>query len=151
MIEEIGIVTQADGETARVAVQKRGTCDGCAARGVCETKEEGMEIEAYNPVMARKGQTVKVSIKAQTYLKGTIFVYGFPLLAFIAGIILGKNLSEKYFPAADSDLVAIISGFVLLVMSMFVVRTWSKKVESKREYKPVIEEIIQQEHKTDIS
>ena len=76
MIEEIGVVTKIEGNMARVIVQKRGACDGCKAQGTCETTEEGAEIEAVNMAQAKEGQAVKISIKAQTYLKGTMLVYG---------------------------------------------------------------------------
>lgn len=142
MIEETGIVTKVDGIIAKIIVQRRGVCEGCAARGVCDPSDEGMEIEALNPVQAKIGQKVKVAIKPQTYLKGTIFVYGFPLLAFIAGIIIGKNIGEAYFKEIDSDVVSIISGFVALITSFLIVRSWSKKAETKIEYKPIIEEIL---------
>jgi sigma-E factor negative regulatory protein RseC len=85
MIEEIGVVTKTEGVTAKVAVQKKGTCEGCAVKGVCETQGEGTEIEAFNPVNAKVGQTVKVSIKPQVYLRGTILVYGIPLVILLQG------------------------------------------------------------------
>ncbi len=142
MIEETGVVTKTDGAMAKVAVQKRGACEGCAVRGVCETSDDGMEIEAFNPVQAQIGQTVKIFIKPQTYLKGTIIVYGIPLSAFIAGVIIGKNIGERYFKTISSDLVSFIAGFSALILSFVIVKAWSKKVETKVEYKPVIEEVL---------
>lgn len=142
MIEEIGIVTKVDGTMAKVIVQKRGVCEGCAARGTCESKEDGMEIEALNVANAREGQAVKVSMKAQTYLKGTMLVYGIPLVMFIAGAIAGKNIGDAYFKNVNSDLVAAVAGFAALLLSLLGIRSWAKKTESKTEYKPIIEEII---------
>lgn len=143
MIEETGVVTKTDGIVANVIVQRRSACDGCKVRGACEPSDKGMEIEALNLVQAKEGQKVKVSIKPQAYLKGTIVVYGIPLLAFVAGVIFGKNIGESYFRQMDSDIVSFISGFVALIISFLFVRVWSKKAETKTEYKPVIEEIIE--------
>lgn len=142
MIEEIGIVSQVHGATAKVRVQKRGTCDGCMASDMCKSSEDGMEIEAMNPVNAVKGQTVKVFIKPQVYLKGTIYIYGIPLAAFMAGVVLGKNIGEAYFSDLNTDLVSAGAGFALLALSFFIVRIWGKRAETKAEYKPVIEEIV---------
>lgn len=142
MIEETGIVKEVNGIMAKILVQKRGTCEGCAAQGVCDTTEGGMEIEALNPVRARVGQTVKVSIKPQTYLKGAIFVYGLPMVCFVGGIIIGKNIAETYLQGVDSDIVGVIVGFITFVICFLIVKAWSKKAETKVEYKPVIEEII---------
>ncbi len=142
MIEEIGVVIKTEGETARVAVQKRGACEGCTAKGACESTSEGMEIEALNPVNAREGQSVRVMLQAETYLKGSMIVYGLPLVLFITGAIVGKNIGEAYFLHTSSDLVAAIFGFGSLIASLIAVKIWSGKLESKTESKPFIGEII---------
>jgi sigma-E factor negative regulatory protein RseC len=142
MIEETGVVISIQNTSARITVQKRGSCEGCAASGVCEPSENGMEIEALNPVHAKVGQKVMVSLKPQAYLKGALFIYGFPLAAFIAGIVLGKNLGETYFTGIDSDTVSVVMGFAALIGSFLIARAWSKNAETKAEYKPVIEKIL---------
>ncbi|UCH81662.1 MAG: SoxR reducing system RseC family protein [Nitrospiraceae bacterium] len=142
MIEEIGVVVKTEGDTARVAVQKRGACEGCTARGACESTSEGMEIEALNPVHAREGQTVKVLLQAETYLKGSMIVYGLPLVLFIAGAIVGKNIGEAYFADTNSDMFAAIFGFASLIASLIAVKIWSGRLESKAEYRPYIGEIV---------
>ncbi len=142
MIEETGIVIKTEGETARVAVQKRGACEGCTAKGACESTSDGMEIEALNPVNAREGQTVKVLLQAETYLKGSMIVYGLPLVFFIAGAIAGKNIGDAYFAEYNSDLFAAIAGFASLILSLIAVKIWSGKLESRTESKPYIGEII---------
>jgi len=144
MIEETGIVTKTEGLMASVAVQKKGTCEGCAIKGVCETQGEGSEIEAINPIHAKVGQTVKVSIKPQVYLKGTMLVYGIPLVALIAGAIFGKNIGETYFRGTNSDLIAALVGFGALILSLLLIKIWTRSFETKTEYKPVIEEVLKE-------
>ena len=142
MIEETGTVIKVEGITARVKVQKRGSCEGCAATGACDPSEGGMEIEALNPVHAKAGQTVKVSITAQSYLKGTMLIYGLPLIGLVAGAITGKVISEEYFKGFDSDASAALIGFTAFIITFLFVRVWSKKAETRKDYKPVIEEIL---------
>jgi sigma-E factor negative regulatory protein RseC len=142
MIEETGTVIKTEGILAKVIVQKKATCEGCAARGVCETTEGGMEIEALNPVNAKAGQTVKISMKPSVYLKGTMLVYGIPLVALIAGAIIGKNIGESYLKETSSDMVAAMTGFGALFISFLVIKIWTRKAETNTEHKPVIEEII---------
>jgi len=143
MLEETGIVTKVDGNMAMVLVQKKSACDGCSVEGACKATPEGMEIEALNAVHAKVGQRVKILMTPGEYLKGTIIVYGIPLIVFIAGAIFGKNIGEKYFTDMNSDIIAAITGFVSLLLSLAAARIWSRKRESKAEYKPVIEEIIE--------
>ena len=142
MIEEIGIVVKTEGDLARVTVQKRGACEGCTAKGACESTSEGMEIEALNPVHAKEGQTVKVLLQAETYLKGSMIIYGLPLVLFITGAIVGKNIGESYFLNTSSDIIAAIFGFGSLIGSLIAVKIWSGKLESRAEYKPYIDEIV---------
>ncbi len=142
MINETGTVTKVDGIMALVAVQKKSSCEGCTAGGACKTTAEGAEIEALNPVHAGVGQIVRLSIAPYTYLKGTMLIYGIPVVVLIAGAIAGKNIGDTYFPSINSDLIAAIAGFGLLVLSLLGIKIWSNKMDSNTEYKPVIEEII---------
>ena len=141
-MEEVGVVTETDGITAKVVVQKKGACDGCSGKGACKTTDNGMEIDALNNIGALSGQTVRVSLGAYTYLKSSMIAYAMPLMFFIAGAILGKNAGVKYFTDLNSDLVAAISGFVALAISILFIKLFSSRAESKEEYRPYIEEII---------
>ena len=127
---------------ATVLVQKKSACDGCSLQRACESTAEGMEIEALNLVHAKEGQKVKVAMAPRDYLKGSMFMYGLPLILFIAGAIIGKNIGETYLKGMNSDLVAAMTGFASLVLSLAGLKLWSRKMESRTEYKPVIEEII---------
>jgi sigma-E factor negative regulatory protein RseC len=142
MIEETGIVQKTEGIMATVLVQKRGACEGCKATGTCEMTQEGMVIEALNPVQAKPGQTVSISITPISYLKGTMLVYGLPMVALIAGAVIGKNISDKFFESFNSDLSAAIVGFAAFFAAFMFARVWSSKAEGRTEHKPVIEKII---------
>ncbi len=141
-MEETGVVTKTEGNMAKVAVEKQGGCEGCAVKNACQGSGEGMEIEALNPLHAGEGQTVRVSMGTQTYLKGSMLVYGLPLAFLVAGAIIGKNIGEAYFSHMNSDTFAAIAGFTALILSMLGVRIWSKRVESGPGHKPVIKEIL---------
>jgi len=142
MIEETGVVQKVEGVTATVLVQKRGACEGCAATGTCEMTQDGMVIEALNPVQSKPGQTVSISIAPISYLKGTMLVYGFPLAALIAGAVIGKNVGESYFTSYSSDLVAAAFGFGAFFAAFIFVKIWSLNSEQKTEHKPVIIGIV---------
>ena len=142
MVDEIGVVTEVEGVTAKVLVRKKGMCDGCAVGGTCKSTEKGMEINALNQVSARTGQTVRVSIGPQAYLKESILVYGMPLVFFIAGTIAGKTSAGKYFAGINSDLAAAAGGIIALALSLLLIKIWSGRAESRAGNRPVIEEII---------
>lgn len=147
-MEEIGVVISTQGVVARVSVQKSGACDACAASGTCKPSEETAELEAFNPIKAKVGQTVRLVLKPQLYLKASIIVYGLPVVSLIGGAILGKNIGEIYFKGMDSDLISAAFGFGALIISFLAIKIWSSKVEKKEEYRPVIEEIVNPESET---
>jgi sigma-E factor negative regulatory protein RseC len=141
MIEEIGIVSSIEGQTAVVNVPRKSTCEGCTA-GTCTTGEQSMEIVAVNKAGAQPGQRVKIVIQSYAYLKGTMMIYGIPALALILGAVLGKEVIPLFLPLMDPDLLSAIFGFGLLALSFFGVKKWANRKTDKTESRPVIEEIL---------
>jgi sigma-E factor negative regulatory protein RseC len=141
-MEETGVVSRVDGPKALVMVKKQSACDACAAGSACKVSESGAEIEAFNAVHAEVGDTVKISFKAFTYLKGTLLVYGIPALALIAGAVFGKEFLPGFFPSSDPDILSAIAGFGFMIGSFVAVKLIISKFEKKKELVPVIEEII---------
>jgi sigma-E factor negative regulatory protein RseC len=141
-MEEIGVVISTHGPIAKVAVQRKSVCDQCTA-GTCHLTEGGAELEALNTARAKEGQKVKVVLKPYSYLKGSLIVYGLPLLALIAGAVAGKELLADSFKGLDPDLVSAIFAFGAFALSFLVVFLWSRRAEKKTEFKPVIEEILE--------
>lgn len=142
-MEEVGVIKSVEGLVAKVSVPRKSACEGCTV-DTCKPAEQSMEIEALNPVKAQIGQKVRVVMKPYTYLKGSMIVYGVPAIALIIGAILGKEVFSHYFKQIDSDIISAIFGFGAFVISFIAIKLWSKKLEKKVEYKPVIEEIIRE-------
>ncbi len=145
-MEEIGVVREADGPKAIVMVKRQSACDACAAGSSCKVTGSGTEIEAYNAVHAEAGDTVKISFKAFTYLKGTLLIYGIPALSLVVGVIIGKEYLKGFFLFVDADLLSAMAGFGLMIASFAGVKLFIKKFEKKKELVPVIEEIMQKGH-----
>jgi sigma-E factor negative regulatory protein RseC len=141
MIEEEGIVSEIEGDIARVAILKKSACEQCAASGTCHPGDQEL-MEAANPLGAKKGQKVKVVVAPQIYLKASIILYGIPMAVFIAGAIIAKKIAMQSGSEADSDLWAFISGMCSMVISFWFIRRYNKRVEKTQQYKPVIVEIL---------
>jgi sigma-E factor negative regulatory protein RseC len=140
MVEEVGTVKSIDGVMATVEVVRKSMCEGCTAG--CREEDQSMEIDALNEVGAKVGQTVKVSIKAITYLKGTMIVYGLPALALVIGAVIGRNLMIKIFPHSDREMLSGVFGLGAFAVAFIAVKIWTTAVSRKTESKPVIEEIL---------
>lgn len=138
----MGVVIKTLGRFATVSIPKpKGVCEQCTM-GTCNISSEGSEIEAVNLAGASVGQKVKVSMKAFSYTKGSLIVYGLPVLALILGAIVGKALATAHFKGSDPQSVSAIFAFAAFAISFLLVKLWTSKAEKKLEHKPVIEEIL---------
>jgi sigma-E factor negative regulatory protein RseC len=88
------------------------------------------------------GQRVKVVMKTYTYVKGTLLIYAFPVIALFAGAILGKIYLPSYINRLDSEMLSAIGGFFAFIVSLLVVKLFMSSMNNKTEYKSVIKEII---------
>lgn len=144
MIEEEGVVIAVEGETAKVSVLKKSACESCAAAGVCHPQDADKSLlTADNPLHAKQGQRVKVLLAPQVYLRRSALVqYGIPAAALVSGAIVAKNLAIRLGAEAQSDLWALLSGTVCLLLAYGFIRLRNKSVEQLPKYKPVIVEIL---------
>jgi sigma-E factor negative regulatory protein RseC len=141
-VEEVGIIKNIDGMTAIVSIPRKSACEGCSFT-VCKAAEEGMLIEALNPVNAEVGQKVRIVMKPYTYLKGAAIVYGIPAVVLVAGAVLGKEVLSRFFVRTDPDILSAVTGFTAFMLSFLLIKIWSKKIAKKEDIKPVIEEILE--------
>ena len=142
-MEEIGVVKEIKGIKALIAVPRHGTCEACSGNSLCESFGTGEAVmEAYNHIDAHVGDTVRVVFRSSNYLKGTMLVYGLPALMLLFGAVIGKQYLKPFFPAADPDILSAAAGFSLFAVTFLVLKLWSKLFEQKKEYMPIIEEII---------
>lgn len=139
-MEEIGIVKQVSGAFATIVIQKKSACEQCTAG--CKVSDSEAEIEALNHAQASIGQKVRVELKAASYLKGSIIVYGLPALALVGGAIIGKEILSGFF-AADPDIISAIAGFSAFIASFGMIRWWSSHIGKSTEHRPVVMEILE--------
>ncbi len=141
-MEEIGVVVKTIGRLAKVSVDKpKGMCEHCTA-GTCQVAKENPEMEALNFIGAREGQKVRVTFKPISYMKGSLIVYGLPVMALILGAIIGKQLALTSLKGYDPDSMSALFAFGAFAISFIIVKIWSSKADKKLEYKPIIEEIL---------
>lgn len=142
-MEEIGVVKSIDGITAKVLVARKNSCCESCEQPSCDIPDAGIETEAINAAGAKVGQKVKVVMSAYSYMKGALAFYVLPVFALIAGAIAGKVYLAPYFRSVDSDLLASISGFAALLLSLIVIKIIAAGMSRKSEYKSVIKSIVE--------
>jgi sigma-E factor negative regulatory protein RseC len=118
MIEQQGRVVDATG--ARVRVRLGGTtgCMACDAGRGCGAgvfgrllRRRPVELEFDNHVGAEPGQAVMVGLPETLFLALTLRLYLLPLLAGLAGMVLGHWLAQRAgLDGATLDLAAAAGG-----------------------------------------
>src|SRR3972149_8173105 len=106
MIEEYRTVVEAKEKTALVKAKRTTSCDSCVSKSLCTgVAETDMLIEAQNPLNARAGDHVVFVVGAGSVIKAGMLFYLFPLLGFIAGVVLGRGFSDKNPPKWGFDIL----------------------------------------------
>jgi sigma-E factor negative regulatory protein RseC len=141
LVEE-GTITKVVGSKALVLVGKSSMCDGCHSRSVCKNLGGGktMEAEANNSAGGKVGDRVLLKLDTSLFLRITFLVYIIPVLALIAGAIIGVKFGPQYsFNPELASLVLSVSAFIITFLILYVV---GKLAKVKQKYIPEIVKII---------
>ena len=142
MPTERGVVTRVEGRNAWVTTSRSSSCEGCASRGACHLSqhEDEMEVRAINAAGAAVGDRVVISLQAASYLKASFMLYVFPVLAMIAGAVLGQESA----PLVDADpgLLSVVCGFLFFLLAIVLIRFRGNRMARSDAYQPRISKII---------
>jgi positive regulator of sigma E activity len=93
--------------------------------------EQGMMAEVDNPLGASAGDTVRIETAgAEGKVKAALLLYGFPLLAMLAGAIGFQSLFRALGLGAAAEGLAVLAGLLLLAASfglLYLIRRRSGK------------------------
>lgn len=132
-MKEFGRVTEAKGDWAVVKVKKNKNCDKCAA---CSFGSDGyMSFRAINNKNAKEGDYVLSEVSKTEAALSSFLLYGVPLIALAAGILVG----QAFF---DEQIAAFLLGFILMFISFGVLFYIDRKLKKSSKFGPVITKII---------
>mgnify|MGYP002276982407 CR=1 FL=1 len=138
---ETGYVIGEKGGQAVVRIRRKKACQHC---GMCKEGAEGMEITLSNPLGAREGDRVEISMGDRMVLKASVILYAIPLLFLLIGAALGFVFSP-ILGVGERDLAAAVCGIVLTALSYTIVRSVDRRVAEKQGYVPRITRILDEE------
>jgi len=143
-MEQYGLVTEAGGETATVTLQKHLACEKCGRCGILSgAGKRDAVIEASNPIQAEKGQRVLLETDDRRMLFVSFMLYMVPLGGLVAGIFTWLSLSDYLGFTANQELYAVGTGFAVMAIIFFFIRSWDKRAKGNPYYRPVITEVIE--------
>ena len=144
MAIEEGIVFklgEAGAGTAWVRTTRSSACASCSSRDSCHLEGDGgagieMTVEALNLANAKVGDRIVLNIKTANLLKATFLLYVFPILAMIAGALLGQTMAGSR--GGDPSSWAALTGFLFFGLAFIIIRLADRRLSSNANYKPVI-------------
>jgi sigma-E factor negative regulatory protein RseC len=143
MATEEGVVFKmgaAGAGTAWVKTTRSSACEACSSRDTCHGegggKEMEMEVEAINTADARVGDRIVLNIETASLLKATFLLYVFPILAMIAGAVLGQAVAVMR--GTDPSALSALFGFLFFGLAFIVIRITGRRLSRDASYRPEI-------------
>lgn len=135
--EQMGIVVEAEGETAKVRATRHGDCKNC---GACPG-DDAMLVEARNQVGAKPGQRVAFIIPEVNMLQAAFTVYMLPLFAMAFGAAAGWYLAQQV--GSQSVVMYQIAGAVIAFMlSLVYIKLYDRHARKSEKMQPYITKIL---------
>ena len=126
----IGLVTEVHGSLAKIRFLRSAQCAHC---GACLTAGESeMEVELLNPVGAKVGDHVSVSLEPKRVVQASLLAYALPLALLLLGVWVGSRISELY---------ALLFGVAGCGIGYLILRLYEKKGK-KETFRPRIVAIL---------
>jgi len=140
MISEQGIIDKISKNTAFVRVTKSSACKHCSSKDSCNISDRDMIVEVVNSFNAKEGDRVELSVPEGTFLKLSLLVYIFPIIALMTGAFLGDYLSVQL--KTNPSATAAITGALFLVFAFLGLKLFENKKKTRDKYYPRMTRII---------
>jgi sigma-E factor negative regulatory protein RseC len=141
MITENGIIKEIRNDRALVKVQRGSACGRCRSRGACRTmNDKEMLVEVINDLHAQVGDEVEISLPTGSFLKISFLVYFVPVVALVAGAILGGELAPSY--NWDANLASACAGGLAMMITFVAVNRFDRSLSAKAQYWPRITRLL---------
>ncbi|MBE9528216.1 MAG: SoxR reducing system RseC family protein [Proteobacteria bacterium] len=142
-MEEVGVIVEVSGSVATIKASKSGSCDSCSAKKSCASiSETEMLLEAENCIGAKVGDQVMYSVDAGSIIKAGVMLYLMPIIAFIAGVVIGTYAAPHFWPGANPDLVTGLFGILFLTLAFTGLKLYSRITAANGAYKPQILRVV---------
>ena len=144
MVEEQGQVVAVEQGFAWVETQRTNACQSCSVNKGCGTGVLGKilgrratVVKALNHAGAVVNDRVVVGLREDALVKGSLAIYAVPLLAMLAGALLGDALASGW-QFDNPDGLAILFAGVGLAGGLLWLKLFSRKTAGDERYQPVV-------------
>ncbi len=137
MIETRARVIETGNGVAMVEAERQAGCGHCDTEKGCGKSamsklfcSNPRRFEVIDPVGTKVGDEVRIGVRDGALLKGSLAVYGVPMLALLAGALAGN--------AYGGDGAAVLGGAVGLVLGFLWARHYSSINRGNPRFQPYI-------------
>lgn len=140
MLETRAIVVQVNGQLTLVQANQGNGCEQCNGKGCGTGKLSQMfcskprQFQVDNPIDARVGDEVIVSVAEGAVLRGIGLVYLLPLLLLVIGAMLGSGWAAQ--PEHRDGYAA--AGALLGLAAGFMLARWISSRQARQQTRPYI-------------
>ena len=99
-----------------------------------------MEVEVINELGARVGDRIILSFESASLLKATFLLYVFPVLALMAGAIVGQQIGVMV--GLNDSAGAALVGLSAFILAIRFIKTKANQLAQRNEYRPRIIRIL---------
>lgn len=144
MIEESGQIISCDGDYAWVETERKSACSSCSANKGCGTgalskvyANRFSRVKALNNINAAPGEAVVLGLEEDALVRGSLAVYGLPLLSMILMAILGDFLANES-GVEQVDGMITVFGLLGLLLGFYLVSLFSRRISHDDRYQPIV-------------
>lgn len=114
-MKDSATVVRVQNGLAWVKVTPKVACCECSARALCTAKQDGEgKLAVRNTVGARPGDEVEIEVPETDYSRALSVIFGFLLIASLAGLAVGYILSPiSSLAPGENGLIGLLAGLGL--------------------------------------
>jgi len=148
MIVESAVVLESTPNTLWVATERQSLCASCSANKVCgsgsvdrwlsrrkdgESQAKQHRVRVLNPTgqVYKPGQRVQIGLSEDALLRGSLWLYGLPMLGLLGGAIAGQH-------GFGSDVGALFGAIVGVASGLVLVAHQSRRLQNDPDWYPVV-------------
>ena len=124
-LKSVGTVAALNGKSATVEFTRSKACGDCHACVSFGGNMARTEIE--NTLGAKVGDRVVIRLHSGSVFAASFIMYGIPLLALVAGVLLGSLIS---------DVFAAVIGIAAAVLALIGIRLFEPKFKRMGKFEP---------------
>lgn len=127
---EVGVVEKIEGGYSLIRLQEHEACEHCHAKIICKPDQSGQrQVKLKNTVGAAPGDKVVLTSSDLKHVTLSFMQYGFPLLGFLAGLIISYQIIDKFPLGLSQQFGSFLVGLIFLGLFSLGTYIWSKKMD----------------------